>query len=248
MRRPAFSYYGAKFRLGRHYPAPMHDTIIEPFAGAAGYSMHWWDRDVILIDLDEHIAGVWRYLIESSLDDIRALPLIGDDTNIRQLDIPRGAKWLIGFWSGCGPKYPRNTPSKWHKSTNRGRNKRWSEATRDHVAMVCDRVSHWRIIHGDYSDSPDLEATWFIDPPYSVKGHHYRCGSRDIDYSALAEWCRARRGQVMVCEQDGADWMDFEPFRRHRSTWRPETGERTATEVWWTNGNPWPQTELCLEC
>jgi hypothetical protein len=37
--RPFFSYYGAKWGLGRHYSAPAHWTVVEPFAGSAGYSL-----------------------------------------------------------------------------------------------------------------------------------------------------------------------------------------------------------------
>jgi len=33
-----FSYFGSKARIGNKYPKPIYDTIIEPFAGAAGYS------------------------------------------------------------------------------------------------------------------------------------------------------------------------------------------------------------------
>ena len=32
----------------------------------------------------------------------------------------------------------------------------------------------------------------------------------DIDYSALADWCHSRKGQVIVCENEGADWLPFE--------------------------------------
>jgi site-specific DNA-adenine methylase len=245
MRRPAFSYYGAKFRAARHYPPPMHDTIIEPFAGAAGYSMHYWDRDVILVDLDECIAGVWDLLIEWSPDDIRALPLVDQDTNIRELDVPPAAQWLIGYWCGCGCPHPRVTPTAWHLQDESYRNKTWSADTREHVALVCERVSHWTVIHGSYIDAPETEATWFVDPPYQDQGKHYRHGSRDLDYSALADWCRARRGQVMVCEQDGADWLPFEPLADFQSAWRPATGAQTKTEVMWSNmQNPWPQLKL----
>lgn len=245
MRRPAFSYYGAKFRLGRHYPPPIHDTIIEPFAGSAGYAIQHWDRDVILIDLDDHIAAVWRYLIESEPEDILALPLVDPDTNIRQLDICTAAQWLIGFWSGQGTPRPRVTPSRWPSESDGSQNSGWCAATREHVALVSERVSHWSIIHGNYTDAPDIEATWFVDPPYQVKGRHYRCGSDDIDYGELGAWCKTRQGQAMVCENDGAEWLDFEPFRRQRSTWSPESGETTSREVVWFNQvNPWPQLEL----
>jgi hypothetical protein len=33
--RPFWRYYGGKWRAAPRYPRPTHDTIIEPFAGAA---------------------------------------------------------------------------------------------------------------------------------------------------------------------------------------------------------------------
>ena len=73
---------------------------------------------------------------------------------------------------------------------------------------------------GDYRSAPDLEATWFVDPPYQPTrgmktgqglGYAPGCTSRELDYGELAEWCRSRRGQVIVCEQEGADWLPFRP-------------------------------------
>ena len=51
-------------------------------------------------------------------------------------------------------------------------------------------------------------------------GDQYRC--RDVDYEHLGDWCRSREGQVIVCEQQGADWLPFEALgnfkgRRGRS-------------------------------
>jgi hypothetical protein len=67
--------------------------------------------------------------------------------------------------------------------------------------------------HGDYRDAPDIEATWFIDPPYQFANRRgYREGSAGIDFKALAAWARSRRGQVIVCEQRGANWLPFRPF------------------------------------
>jgi hypothetical protein len=41
-----------------------------------------------------------------------------------------------------------------------------------------------------------------------------------LNYSELAAWCRSRPGQVIVCEEEGADWLPFRPlalnYRRHK--------------------------------
>jgi len=44
MLRPFWRYYGGKWRAAPRYPAPRHDLIIEPFAGAAGYAMRYPDQ------------------------------------------------------------------------------------------------------------------------------------------------------------------------------------------------------------
>jgi hypothetical protein len=36
---------------------------VEPFAGAAGYSLRHYLHDVVLVERDPRIAGVWRYLL-----------------------------------------------------------------------------------------------------------------------------------------------------------------------------------------
>ena len=71
-------------------------------------------------------------------------------------------------------------------------------------------MKHWRLIEGDYSSAPCIEATWFIDPPYqNGAGSGYRFGTRHIDYGMLAGWVLERTGQVICCEGAGADWLPF---------------------------------------
>lgn len=73
--QPFFSFFGGKWRVGLRYPAPMYPTIIEPFAGGAGYSVRYSDRQVVLYDADPIIAGLWSYLIKVSPAEVLALPL-----------------------------------------------------------------------------------------------------------------------------------------------------------------------------
>ncbi len=53
-----------------------------------------------------------------------------------------------------------------------------------------------------------MKATWFVDPPYQNMGKLYK--ENKIDYQELGTYCRERLGQVMVCENEGADWLPFE--------------------------------------
>ena len=52
---------------------------------------------------------------------------------------------------------------------------------------------------------------------YSIRHTPMRPGNRhythnEIDYVALAQWCRTRKGFVQVCENVGATWLPFKPF------------------------------------
>jgi len=95
---PFFTFYGGKWRAAPHYDGPIYDTIVEPFAGAAGYSVRYFDRKVILVEKDPVVASVWRFLIRSSASDIRNLPLIDMDQSVEDLRVCEEAKRLIGFW------------------------------------------------------------------------------------------------------------------------------------------------------
>lgn len=100
------------------------------------------------------------------------------------------------------------------------------------VANQVQYIRHWKVIEGDYTAAPEVLATWFVDPPYQVAGKYYVHGSKGIDYSALGDWCRSRRGQVLVCENEGADWLPFAPF----ATLKAGVNGRGSKEVLWTKG------------
>jgi site-specific DNA-adenine methylase len=114
MLRPFFSYYGSKWRDSpRLYPKPLYKTIIEPFAGSAGYSLRYPEHDVLLVDADPVIAGVWKYLIAADESEILGLPDVKEGQRVSDLDIPEQAKWLIGFWLNHGSAAPAQQPSAW---------------------------------------------------------------------------------------------------------------------------------------
>lgn len=213
--RPFFPYYGGKFRAAPRYPAPQHDWIVEPFAGSAGYAMRYPDRQVVLVEASEPIAAIWQYLILASPREILRLPLLEPGQSVDSLvGLPQAARWLIGMWCNPGSAQPKKTLCRWDRFDGcTPRFQVWGEGVRERIASQVERISHWIVRHGPYTAAPTVRATWFIDPPYrGAPGRHYPCGSRDIDYTALAEWCRRRRGQVMVCEADGADWLPFQHF------------------------------------
>ena len=108
--RPFWRYFGAKWRAAPHYPAPRHATIIEPFAGAAGYSLRHAERAVILVERDPAVAEVWRWLIGSSPADLRAIPLV-ECVDDLPASTPQGARLLVGFGFGAGDSRPRRRMS-----------------------------------------------------------------------------------------------------------------------------------------
>lgn len=227
---PFFTFYGGKNRAARHYPSPEYEMVAEPFAGSAGYSMNYPDLQVVLSDIDPVISGTWQYLVSVTPDEIISLPDIEIGQDVRDLSVSQGAEWLIGWWLNKGSDRPGRTPSAWMKEYPR---QFWGPAIRDRIAGQLHYIRHWTVLTRPYWEAPDVEATWFVDPPYIQAGHHYRHGSRQMDYAALAEWCKTRQGQVMVCEADEADWLPFRPLVKMKGTEGSHKVNRARMEVIW---------------
>ena len=232
--RPFFGYYGGKWRDAiKHYPAPRHDTIVEPFAGSAGYSLRYANRRVVLCELDPILVAVWDYLIRVTAAEIRSIKDVPLDGTVEDLKIPQEARWLVGFWLNRGAARPRRRPSKWMRDGIRP-GSFWGDRVRGTIASQVEEIRHWTVHEGSYEDCPYYgEATWFVDPPYQKAGKHYHHGSDGIAFDRLATWCRSREGQVIVCENDGADWLPFEPLADVKTTRR---GKRSK-EVIWSNSS-----------
>lgn len=210
-----FYYYGSKHRLARFYPLPLYGVIVEPFAGAAGYSIHHLARGtvdrVILIEKDPRVCALWRRLLTMTPGEVSALavPEPGQMTN--------DFLYMTAATS--------NGIGRSHKMTVTERMPREIGRMLRRIAMLLPVVrNRVEIIEGDFQDAPEIEATWFIDPPYQPKvatpngpktgspqgmGYAKGCDSGELDYAALGEWCRSRPGQVIVAEQYPADWLPF---------------------------------------
>lgn len=218
LHRP-FSYFGAKHEIASHYPEPSYPIIVEPFAGSAGYSCLHHERRVILNDLDLNVVQAWRTLIEMEQ------PLPAGWREAIKL-----APALVGFWLANGRSVPAKQPSSWMLSGQRP-NAYWGEQAAAKTFEVSRAIKHWTVTAWPWQMVPVQEATWFIDPPYSSAGGRAYKRHR-IDYAKLAAWCKGLPGQVIVCEEAGADWLPFEPLGSFRCS--PGKGRSHVEEVVWT--------------
>lgn len=235
--RPFFSYFGAKWRAAKYYPAPQHQFLIEPFAGSACYSLHHWDQSVLLIDSYPVIANLWTWLIGANEREVLALPDLKPGQRVGDLDVRPEARTLIGFLVQAAMTRPCE-PSTWAASVASGRASGgiyWGQRIRERIAAQLPAIRHWGAICASYADLPNTRATWFIDPPYAgppgVKYVH-----NAVDYVHLAAWCRAREGQAIVCENVGAEWLPFVPFRDVQSV--NTHGGAKSREAVWLGGAP----------
>lgn len=225
-----FDYYGSKNQLAKMYPEPEYGLIIEPFAGSAAYSMHWLQKrqelKCVLVEKSDRVVGMWNWLKTASEPDIDKL------------------------FSECVLGQKTTNPFIMSMQTsNAFFNCRYMTINQRMVNRVSSMVKRMKtflpvmervtVIHGDYARIPNVEATWFIDPPYqpvgdSIRGNGYdkksKCTPEFIDFNALGEWCKSRTGQVIVCEQEGANWLPFRVLREAKNS-----QNRKYREMIWTN-------------
>jgi len=199
-----WSFYGSKSKTAHLYPTPLYDDIWESFAGSARYSLLHWEHKVHLVEKDDKVYRIWKWLQECSPSDILSLPSMkaGESTDDFSFACVE-AKWLMGFMINQGSASPKKKVSSTGSFGSADNEKK-------RIASNIHKIKHWEIICGSYeTHSPNVKATWYIDPPYFSKGIYYRESSKNIDFEALAKWCRSRTGQVIVCENEGATWLPF---------------------------------------
>lgn len=234
-----WSYYGSKTVMVELYPKPKFDAIIEPFAGAAKYSLRHFEKDVILVDKYDVIISIWKWLQQCSEKDILSLPSkikTGEKIRDYKLDCEE-AYLFMGFIIAAGGQTPRNTVS---PNCERIRPNRIAERLKNTASQLF-KIRHWRFYNCDYAEIENRECTWFIDPPYQVGGHVYVESNKRINFKNLGDWCRSRLGQAIVCENTMADWMDFKPMKTFKGS------TRKTTEAMWTNAtNPYSSSQQLL--
>lgn len=194
-----FYYYGRKKQLAKHYPNPNYDTIIEPFAGSAAYSLYGdnWKKNVILVEKDKRIFDIWDWLINSATES--------EISKFKKLSVgERSSEFLHIIHAATKMAFKYKTIK-----TTAVLARNWEISIRV-MQENLHKVKHWKIYNKDYSEIENIEATWFIDPPYKGEpGMGYAYGSNLINYDDLAAWVNNRRGQIICCEGVNGDYLPF---------------------------------------
>lgn len=204
-----FSYYGTKKKLSKNYPKPSYGTIIEPFAGAAMYSLFDdnWKNEVILNDKYDKVFNAWNYLInKATLSDIKGLPKLTQGLKLNDLNLSEDEKDLLGFYANPSSAVPKKTVTKRGEIS-------WE---RHHKYLIDNlhKVKHWKVYNKSYDELENIKGTWYIDPPYQFGGEYYHSSTsnKHIDYDKLGKWSLSRQGEIIVCENDKSNWLPFIPL------------------------------------
>jgi len=233
---PLFKWFGSKWLSSKTLPKPNYERIVEPFAGGAGYSLRYADRQVLICESDPHIYALWCWLIQDATEAaIREIPLgIPEGTDIRTLGLSTGQQLLLKSWQRTN-----NVGSCWTISPWGNKPGQWTVNTRARVASEFGAVTHWKVRdNGLLALQGPQEATWFIDPPYQ---YNYQYRQPAMDYAALAALVQSQPGQRIVCEavcpKTGAipDWLPFEPWGSRITSRRKSTNNHHSKELLWTN-------------
>ena len=215
-----FSYYGSKSKVVNYYPPPKFNKIIEPFAGSARYSLKYFDREIIINEKYEVVYNIWKWLQQCNENDIIKLPTPKPKEDIREYNLSKNELDFMGFIINRGSVSPKNKVGNFSDGL---------QNTLKTISKNLFKIKHWDIRLGDYTDLGNEKATWFIDPPYQFGGEHYKESSKNLNFKDLAEWCKSRNGQIIVCENTKATWMDFKPMKEMYGS------QYKTTEAIWSN-------------
>lgn len=224
---PLFKQFGSKWSSAKLYPVPRFQTLVEPFAGGAGYALNHSERDVVLFDTDPNIADLWRWLIgEATQASILDIPInLPEGTDLREIGLSRGQALLCKHWQRTN-----NVGECWTVSVWGNKPGQWTANARARVAEEVSGVKHWRF------GAPTVEpATWFIDPPYQA---NYAYRQPVLDFPRLGLECQKLPGQVIVCEGgESPNWLPFVPLAERVTSRRKASNNHHCKEWIWMNEN-----------
>jgi hypothetical protein len=232
---PLFKWFGSKWLSSKTLPAPIHDTIIEPFAGGAGYSLRYSSHKVLICESDTHISKLWAWLIREATEaTIREIPLgVPEGTDIRTLGLNAGQQLLLKTWQRTN-----NVGDCWTISSWGNKPGQWTANTRARVASEVGAVKHWEVRSDGLATLRECSqaATWLVDPPYQ---YNYQYKSKPLDYQELGILIQKQSGQKIVCEaicpRTGAvpDWLPFTFFGERVTSRRKADNNHHSKELIW---------------
>lgn len=234
-----FSYYGGKSKVSGKYPLPEHEWIIEPFGGAAAYSWrHREHHQVWVNDIDPVTISIWQFLqLPTALEELtsvcKAHTTLETGTCISQICSANTTPGLVSLLQAELGRGFQGRHAVQDKITAWGVGYYWPRLL-PKFRIVIPVVRNWKITNLPYQKLEfHKPATWFIDPPYNnIAGQRYR--HHDVDFKELGIWCRARVGQVMVCENAGADWLPFRTLTT-KGLGMAQNNKKAPGEVCWMN-------------
>jgi len=230
---PLFKWFGSKWQSAKHYPEPRWNTIVEPYAGSAGYALNYCDRNVLIWEDDPNLMQLWLWLIEDAtqsnvLDIPVGLPV---GTDILSLGLSLGQALLLKHWQRTNNAGDCWTISPWGDKPGQ-----WTANTRARVAEEVSAVKHWNFLV-DPGFAPD-NSTWFIDPPYQYN-YRYRTGLPPFSHELLASFVKRlpRQAQIICCEaacpKTGVvpSYLPFSPSHRSVTSRRKATQQHHSREL-----------------
>ena len=230
-----FNYYGSKSKIAHLYPKPKFNNIIEPFCGGGNYALRYADHSVLLNDLNPRVVMAWKFLLcKDALRWVKdTVPRkVQAGQSISQMitsDMPEGLIWILRAGANRGTFGGAST----HDIVTKIGAAQWHQV-RGRMLYYIPLISHWQIRQGSAFDIENIEATWFIDPPYNnIAGRGYAYSLEDREYKRLAKWCKARKGQAIVCANSGEDWLPFVPITNKRlGIFGSYQKKKTGESVW----------------
>jgi hypothetical protein len=183
--------------------------------------LKYWQNDVLLVDKYEIVVNLWKYLQQAKEKDILSLPTFKKGERFNTDGLVQEEITLLGFIAGQGASIPQLKAGTFDGMD--------VERTKKQIISNLHKIKHWDIRIGDYDSIVNEEATWFIDPPYQFGGHRYKHSNKKINFLQLSEWCKSRKGHVIVCENTKADWLPFKPVIDLNGS------QHKTTEAIWSN-------------
>jgi hypothetical protein len=232
---PLFKWFGSKWSSSKRLPPPHFSTIIEPFAGSAGYALRHAHLSVFLYETDPWLRKLWQFLIsEATYEQVMAIPVeIPVGTDIRHLDLSEGQGLLLKTWQRTN-----NVGNCWTISPWGNKPGQWTVSTRERVSRQVECIKHWTLCAGDaftaLSIHKEEKATWFLDPPYE---YNYKYKSAPIQYSTFASLVHSVRGEVIACEARDPDtgkaptYLPFVDWEDRITSRRKQTDHKYSKEL-----------------